>query len=158
MVTKTSARVSGCFTSTQPEILVHYYADCNDPILTDESFLNTKLSIDRKAIVFTDNVDFWASKLKNERSDITKTIAVLPVIDFYNISFTGFEALSVVIYVDKLLATKYDDEMLVTLNLAITRAQYEVMVLVRHDLKKRVKEFFRPPTRLELLFVTLSCI
>ena len=146
-ITQSSARISGCFTSTQTEIVVHYYSNREDPILTDTSFLNPKLSFDRAAIVFTDDFEFWKLKLSQERTDVTKIITVMPDIDFYKTSFTGFEVLSIIIYVDKFLDPNHDQEMFVALNLAITRAQYEVLVLVNNDYKHRVKSFFRPPTR-----------
>ena len=115
--------------------------------------MNPCFASDRRAIIFSHDKTFWTEKFANERSDISHVSVVPPVIDFYKTPYTGCEALSVLVIVDHMLEAKHDTEMFIILNLAITRAQFEVMIIVKEKYRNRMEKFIRIPSRLDRILM-----
>ena len=138
-VSVTSARVPGCFTSTQSEIPLRHFSSANHIKLRDSGLLNPIFSTDRRAIVFSEHEQAWKDAL--EKENLSTVSIVSPRSNFYSVPFTGCEALSVVVIIEDLPNEIHDKRAFGVINLAITRAQYEVCVFCHSDVFQRVEKF-----------------
>ena len=143
-ITGTTALVTGCYTSSQLEIKVSNFHKKRLFANDDENWLtlNRKYSASRMVLVFAPNneKEIWSRLLSDQNrlwrySDI---YIVDPNMDYYQMPFAGCEAWSVVTIIDVDCSSF---NVLSAINLAISRAQYEVVLCVREEYRKSLDNF-----------------
>ncbi|XP_063716517.1 uncharacterized protein LOC134843983 isoform X4 [Symsagittifera roscoffensis] len=137
--TRTSVRIPGCLTSKQTKIALQKISSAADLVLNDEN--NTRLCYgsNRRALVFSDKPEVWKERFESE--PLVKLTIVSPRTNFTSAPYTGCEAWSVIIIVDDLPHEIHDKRTFGVLNLAITRAQYEVCIFAADSVYKRIENF-----------------
>ena len=136
---RTSVRVPGCLTSSQTKIALQEVSSADDLVLNDNKNTRQIFASDRRALVFSDTPELWQKRLAKE--SLVKTTVVSPQTNFKTAPYTGCEAWSVIIVIDVLPDEARDKTFFGVLNLAITRAQYEVCIFATKFVYKRIQNF-----------------
>ena len=138
-VSRTSVRVPGCLTSSQSKIALQEVSSADDLVLNDNRNTSQRFASDRRALVFSDTPERWQRRLAKE--SLVKITVVSPQTNFKTAPYTGCEAWSVIIVIDDLPDKACDKTTFGVLNLAITRAQYEVCIFATKAVYKRIQNF-----------------
>ena len=128
-----STRIPGCFSSSENVTKIQYFDDWNDPVLYDISFL-AKAMRNRFLFIITDHSDVDNEQIEKLKSvwDITDSYVYDDFDKRETFNFSGSEFLSVLAVID-LQDFKY--EYLYSINMAITRGQYELGFLLNNALR-----------------------
>ena len=149
LISKSTAWAYGCTTSSQHKVFYDHYSSLislNSKIQTCQE-LRSKFDHDRITVVFTDtgNETDWNTRLSENRSKIGKIFVVNDRMGFYELPFTGIEKSSVLVIID--FCTWDDDEKIQQCsklyNLAASRAQFELGILVRDSQAVKLDTFLR---------------
>ena len=149
LISKSTAWAYGCTTSSQHKVFYDHYSSLislNSKIQTCQE-LRSKFDHDRITVIFTDtgNETDWNTRLSENRSKIGKIFVVNDRMGFYELPFTGIEKSSVLVIID--FCTWDDDEKIQQCsklyNLAASRAQFELGILVRDSQALKLDTFLR---------------
>ena len=149
MISKSTAWSHGCTTSSQHKVFYDHYTSLislNSKIKTCQE-LQSKFDHDRITVIFTDtgNETDWNTRLSENRSKIGKIFVVNDRMGFYELPFTGIEKSSVLVIID--FCTYDGDEKIQQCsnlyNLAASRAQFELGILVRDSQVRKLDTFLR---------------
>ena len=110
-------------------------------MLNDEKNTSGLFRDDRRVIIFSESELNWSDHFSKE--NLTKVTVVSTATNFFSAPFTGCEAWSVVIIIDNLPHSIHDSRTFPVINLAITRAQYEVCIFAHTRVFERVQSFIR---------------
>ena len=138
-VSWTSVRVPGCFTSSQTKIALQKVTSAADLVLNDNINTRQCFASNRRALVFSDKPEVWKKRFESE--SLNKITIVSPHTNFNSAPYTGCEAWSIIIIVDDLPHEVHDKKSFGVLNLAITRAQYEVCIFAADIVYSRIESF-----------------
>ena len=149
LISKSTAWAHGCTTSSQHKVFHEQYSSMvslNSKIKTCQE-LRSKFDHDRITVIFTDtgnDID-WNQRLSQNRHKIGKLFVVNDKMGFYELPFTGIERNSVLVIID---FCTWDDEEKIQqcsklYNLAASRAQFELGILVRDSQALKLDTFLR---------------
>ena len=138
-VSRTSVRIPGCLTSTQTKIALEKVSSAVDLVLNDNINTRQCFASNRRALVFSDKPEVWERRFESE--SLVKLTIVSPRTNFKSAPYTGCEAWSIIIIVDDMPHEIHDKRTFGVLNLAITRAQYEVCIFAADIVYKRIENF-----------------
>ena len=130
----TEVRVPGCFISSQAALKWEYFDSIHDSKLTNIEFLEKRFANDRMFICFCDasykKDESWISNITNSWK--FRYVSIVRRDHRDGLNFTGSEAASVLIVI---LRQNWHHRLTEFLNQAVSRAQYEVGLLIHMGLE-----------------------